>query len=311
MNDVPPGPDKPDELDDLYRRASALDPSRPSELVRQTVLARAAELAALRAAKPAHLHVDPTRAAGNQARWRPAVVGTLAAAALAGLLIAPHFLTPTAPPPTASQPAQGPRPQPAATLTARAPVMQQAPDLRSNPLQSPLPSGNPERRAEPLPSVPRAAAEIAAQRMPAPLNDTTPSPSVAAQGAVEGDRRRVLRNNSTATLTARAQSLPAPRAQAARAMDPAAALRRAAELGDLPALHALLEEDLDIDARDGDGRTALMLATLHGRGAVVDALLASGADPNAADAHGTTPLQAAAVGDQPAIVAALRRSGGR
>lgn len=309
MNDVPPGPYKPDELDDLYRRASALDPSRPSELVRQTVLARAAELAALRAAKPAHLHVDPTRAAGNQARWRPAVVGTLAAAALAGLLIAPHFLTPTAPPPTASQPAQGRRPQPAATLTARAPVMQHAPDLRSNPLQSPLPSGNSERRAEPLPSVPRAAAVIAAQRMPAPLNDT--ASSAAAQGAVEGDRRRVLRNNSTATLTARAQSFPAPREQAARAMDPAAALRRAAELGDLPALHALLEQGLDIDARDGDGRTALMLATLHGRGAVVDVLLASGADPNAADAHGTTPLQAAAAGDQPAIVAALRRSGGR
>ncbi len=42
-----------------------------------------------------------------------------------------------------------------------------------------------------------------------------------------------------------------------------------------------------IDARDGHGRTALMLATLRGRRAAVDALLAAGADPNAADADGS------------------------
>jgi ankyrin repeat protein len=102
---------------------------------------------------------------------------------------------------------------------------------------------------------------------------------------------------------------------AARRTDTAAALRQAAEAGDMDALQALLSGHTDseppsqIDARDGNGRTALMLATLHGRGPAVEALLAAGADPNAADEQGTTPLQAAIAGGQPDIIAALQRGG--
>jgi ankyrin repeat protein len=92
-------------------------------------------------------------------------------------------------------------------------------------------------------------------------------------------------------------------------MDPAAQLRQAAELGDVPALQALLGKQPAIDARDAGGRTALMLATLHGRTEVVEALLSAGADPNAADAQGTTPLQAALAADRTDIAAALRRAG--
>jgi hypothetical protein len=102
---------------------------------------------------------------------------------------------------------------------------------------------------------------------------------------------------------------------AARRMDPAAALRQAAETGDMAALQTLLARPTDVDrkssinARDSSGRTALMLATLHGELAAVEALLAAGADPNAADAQGTTPLQAAiAGGAQPEIIAALQRA---
>jgi hypothetical protein len=91
----------------------------------------------------------------------------------------------------------------------------------------------------------------------------------------------------------------------------AAELRRAAEIGDLSKLQLLLGKQPGIDARDEDGRTALMLATLHGQAAAVDALLARGADPNVADARGMTPLQAAVAGNQPAIVAALQRAGAR
>jgi ankyrin repeat protein len=88
-------------------------------------------------------------------------------------------------------------------------------------------------------------------------------------------------------------------------------LRRAADSGDMQKLRVLLDQQVDIEARDASGRTALMLATLRGRAAAVDALLASGADPNAADASGTTPLQAAVANDQQAIAAALRRAGAR
>jgi ankyrin repeat protein len=93
--------------------------------------------------------------------------------------------------------------------------------------------------------------------------------------------------------------------------DPAAAVRRAAEIGDLSGLQRLLEKQTDIDSRDAAGRTALMLATLHGQSDAVAALLAYGADPNAAAADGTTPLQAARAGAHPAIVAALQRYGAR
>jgi hypothetical protein len=88
-------------------------------------------------------------------------------------------------------------------------------------------------------------------------------------------------------------------------------VRRAAETGAVPELQTLLGRQVDIDARDESGRTALMLATLHGQARAVDMLLAHGADPNAADAQGVTPLQAAIAGDRPAIAAALRRAGAR
>jgi ankyrin repeat protein len=88
-------------------------------------------------------------------------------------------------------------------------------------------------------------------------------------------------------------------------------MRRAAETGDTQELTSLLGATNDIDARDDSGRTALMLATLHGRAGAVDVLLGHGADPNAADAHGMTPLQAAVAGDQHAIIRSLQRAGAR
>jgi len=93
--------------------------------------------------------------------------------------------------------------------------------------------------------------------------------------------------------------------------DPAAAFRRAAEIGDLSGLQVLLVKQTDIDSRDAAGRTALMLATLHGQTDAVAALLVYGADPNATDANGATPLQAAMTGGHPAIVVALQRYGAR
>jgi ankyrin repeat protein len=88
-------------------------------------------------------------------------------------------------------------------------------------------------------------------------------------------------------------------------------LWQAAETGDMPALKSLLDKRIDINSRDDNGRTALMLATLHGQTRAVKMLLAHGADPNAADADGTTPLQAALAAHQGAIAATLRRAGAR
>ena len=270
MSKVPPSQDQPDDVDDKYRRASALDPSRPSEAVRRGVLAHAAQLVAKRA----------KRRAVNQAWWRPAILGTLAAAALAGLVVAPRFLALRPPPAAATPAAEGSVPNATPALAA------QAPDTRTDERAASAPAAGPASTAKP-----RAATRSADM----PTGGARPKVHAPA-------------SDMPAPVVAEAQSTDA---MVAGAVDPAAAFRRAAEMGDLPGLKALLERQADIDSRDAVGRTALMLATLHGQTNAVAVLLAYGADPNAADADGTTPLQAAKAGDHPAIVAALQRYGAR
>jgi hypothetical protein len=310
MSKVPPSHDQPDDVDDQYRRASALDPSRPSEAVRRAVLAHAAQLAAERATRVEGSKTNSTRTAVNEAWWRPAILGTLAAAALAGLMIAPRFLV---------QPAQVSQPNTAPALAAP------APDTRAEERAPSAPAVSPERTAKPGASTrnadmlshtggtqPKANARASGAAAPAAAETAVAARARAeaqSTGAIAGrlqsGRQRVPRNTSLATATS-----AAPRISEATA-DPAAAFRRAAEIGDLSRLQMLLEKQTDIDSRDAVGRTALMLATLHGQTNAVAALLAYGADPSAADADGTTPLQAARAGDHPAIVAALQRYGAR
>ena len=88
-----------------------------------------------------------------------------------------------------------------------------------------------------------------------------------------------------------------------------AAVRRAAEQGDIAKLQFLLDRGADINARDADNRSPLMLAVTHSRTKVVELLLAHGADANAADRSGATPLQAAVSTHQTAIAATLRAAG--
>jgi ankyrin repeat protein len=114
-----------------------------------------------------------------------------------------------------------------------------------------------------------------------------------------------------AKIDARRMQTAAPMSPAPRPADLAAELRHAAEIGDVPALQAVLGTQPAIDARDEGGRTALMLATLHGQSRAVEVLLASAADPNAADARGITPLQAAEAANETAIADLLRRAGAR
>lgn len=142
----------------------------------------------------------------------------------------------------------------------------------------------------------------------APSASSAPSAQDSAQPAARS-ARSVAASPAPLSYALRPQASLA--SSAARLEDPAVQLRQAAERGDVPALQALLGNHPVIDARDALGRTALMLATLHGRTQAALMLLSAGADPNAPDANGTMPLQAALAANQPAIVAALRQAGAR
>lgn len=66
-----------------------------------------------------------------------------------------------------------------------------------------------------------------------------------------------------------------------------------------------------INARDRNGRTALMLAVMHDQPSLVRELLARGADPNIADLDGRTPLSIAREHNEGALISALLAAGAR
>jgi ankyrin repeat protein len=71
--------------------------------------------------------------------------------------------------------------------------------------------------------------------------------------------------------------------------DPDAELLRAAEAGDADGVALALRAGADIEARDGDKRTALLLAATHDRVDVARLLVAMGASPDALDDRHDTP----------------------
>jgi len=277
-----------EDLDEIYRRASALDPSRPSEAMRRRVLEHAAALAA----RP--------RPAANRARWRPAIFGTLAAAALAGLLVMPRVFNPHPPAESADT-----------TAPAKVPPVVAPPPLAS---PAPLASPPPLAGAPPFASAPPLADAPSMNAAPAPPPISPPQAAAGSRAIAPTDasRKAASRVDALAQSGAAAENPIASAQLSSPPTDPSAALRRAAETGDVQRLRAILgAAQVRIDAPDARGRTALMLAASRGQAESVEVLLAHGADPNAVDANGTTPLKAALAADQPAIAGALRRAGAR
>ena len=318
MNKVPPDRDLPDEVDDAYRRASHQDLSRPSESARRAVLEHAAQLAAERSAKMEPTlkkpNIDFKEPAANQSHWRPAIFGTLAAAAIAGLLLTPHYFSSQGPG-LASLP-----PAPAAvssSASAPAPGERSADksDFSRDAMRAERRTAVPPMQAQDMGKPPLAARNTApaAPAADSAVNDAT-GERVGADGAEEpttSAQAEAPQAVAQAARNARAASDRAAAAPPAIPTDPALQLRRAAENGEIVELQSLLDQQIAIEERDANGRTPLMLATLHGRTVAVRVLLAHGADPNAADARGMTPLQAALAGHQSDIAVALRLAGAR
>ena len=78
---------------------------------------------------------------------------------------------------------------------------------------------------------------------------------------------------------------------------------------DHEAVRALLDEKIDVNAREGDGATALHWAVLRDDVAVVEALLGAGAEPDAANDYGVTALNLACTNRNAAVVGKLLDAG--
>jgi hypothetical protein len=308
---TPPPFEPPDDADEEYRRASELDPSRPSEATRRAVLDHAARLAAERARRSARRRWP---LAGVTLKWQ-AIVGTAAAAALAAVMIAPQFLAPTAPAGSQQAPAATPGAQEVLQKTAPSPApfpaSGESERARIPPsARAPLGESAPGEAAPAVrPAAPAASDAVTTRQLEQRAEaNAARAPSLAEQVVVNTAARREA--SPTASASRAGAAVRAPSAPPQELASPEA-LRHAASAGDLTALQEALTGASDIDARDAQGRSALMLATLNGQADAVAVLLAHGADPSGADAHGTTPLQAAVAADEREIIAMLRRYGAR
>jgi ankyrin repeat protein len=82
----------------------------------------------------------------------------------------------------------------------------------------------------------------------------------------------------------------------------------AAKNGDMKGLQAALAGNVDVNALDPKGTTALILAIQNNHVDIVRALLAHGANPNTPDSRGYTPIRAARIRANFAIMTALENN---
>jgi hypothetical protein len=126
MSEVPTSQESLDVVDDSYKRASALDSSKPSEFARRKVLAHAAQVAAERAVKHGASAQAPrfnAPAAATKTPSRALIIGgAVVALAVAGFLIVPPLLAPPPKPLTAPPPVLASAPEAATPPVARAPA---------------------------------------------------------------------------------------------------------------------------------------------------------------------------------------------
>lgn len=185
----------------------------------------------------------------------------------------------------------------------------------SAPIESRLARRAPNAAQQPGHS-PVASAESAVPSAP-PANSIAPAVQTAAATRTEAQIIPTSLTTATAatpppvaSIAAPASTMPTATAAPTPSVRPDG-LWHAAESGNAQDLQEALDGHVDVNARNKDGRTALILATRHGHANIVIELLAHGADPNVPDAHGTRPLTAATAAGNPLIIVALKHAGAR
>jgi Ankyrin repeats (3 copies) len=334
--------DRPDDLTERYRAASAQDPARPSDAIRQSIFAHARMVAADQTVERTRSHGTRRRAA-NDPSWRLAIAASVLVTGLATVL-AWHF--------HARGPVPGQRPHAASWDVGADKHLAAAPQVNG-----------PVTAAEPLPAESKASNAPAAnavtarsrQRLVAqaespytPHNgasrtahdetaaskleagSATNSQQELASVAVTAERNADLARNAEAAgsesespissgQTAAAPAIPPSTPEARRSAAPGAAasdrakaqsdppLITAAESGDLAQIEQLLRGGASPEQADARGRTALLIATLRADLPMVRRLLTAGARADTADANGDTPLAVARRQGSPELIHMLER----
>lgn len=254
-----------EDLDERYRRESQADRDRPSEWVRRSVLEHATQLAAGRR----------RQASGRGAKgdgmspgrwWVPAIVGTLAASVLAGLLVAPML---------SDSPSSSPQ---YAHSSARPPTTAPRP---SPPEQSKLPPD----AAPPAPSArtPRASTKSGVKPVPGTQHLNSMS-APASRAETARSSARLDDAVSALGLAAEHGDLPALQLALTSGVDvdsPDAqgrtALLRATLSGEATCVEALLSHGADPNLGDSSGTTPLQAALAGHRDDIAQSLRRAGA----------------------------------
>jgi hypothetical protein len=201
---------------------------------------------------------DTSRPAANDSRWKIPAFGSFGAALLAALIIAPRYWqTPAAnnvatAPQTAADAASAPTP-PAAPLAAPPSKLESvSPMSRSEPLHEVVVSQANRRRSD-------APAETAAKTSAEPAKDMRLASAPEPTGA-----QILPPTQAPPTATARAVDSAiynsADRLAGARSAPMPARLQSAAKAGDMEQATLLLDQGSEVNARDAQGRTPLILA---------------------------------------------------
>ena len=312
--------DRADELTERYRAASAADPARPGDSVRESVFAYARTVAADQAPRGISI-ARLRRPAANDSSWRLSAAASVIVAVFATLL-AWHFHPPA--------PVRETGPNPATAEVAASNQPATGGSIASSRPSEPLPTDRgasvaPAPNAVAARSRARVAAAAEARR---PEHDAGAHQGMAGGSAAENatsdsdasDARQVLENPPATAQFSPSPAAAPPNVQARRAQAPEAAasaragiaasspLVSAAESGNLDRVDQLLRGGVSTEQSDARGRTALLVATLRGDVAMVRRLLAAGARADAVDQDGDTPLAAARREGLPELVSLLEQA---
>jgi hypothetical protein len=307
--------DRADELTERYRVASAADPSRPSDSVRDSVFAHARTVVADQAPRGISI-ARLRRPAANDSYWRLSAAASVIVAVFATLL-AWHLHTPV--------PVRNPTTSDVAASNQAAAEGSVASSRPSEPL--------PNDRGANVAPAPNAVTARSGARVDAaaearrPEHDAGTHQSMAGASVASARQApaRIAAGSAAENATSDTQVAPSPaaappnvQARRAQAQEAAASARSgiaassplisAAESGNLVRVDQLLHSGVSTEQSDARGRTALFVATLRGDVAMVRRLLAAGARADVVDEAGDTPLAAARRQGPPELVSVLEQA---